>query len=114
MGWFSDWVDLEEVDHDDVKVILFSQILLGEARKWYKNLTDDYILSYQAFEDSFEDKWEYQKNPKQYLSQYHSMRRKERNSIKEFLDRFMKVYNSIPAQFKPPIGSSPLLWNLSS
>ena len=49
MGWFSDWVDLEEVDHDDVKVILFSQILLGEARKWYKNLTYDYILSYQTF-----------------------------------------------------------------
>ena len=24
MGWFSYWFDLEEVDHDDVKVILFS------------------------------------------------------------------------------------------
>ena len=64
MGWFSDWVDLEEVDHDDVKVILFSQTLLGEARKWYKNLTDDSILSYQSFEDAFKDKWEDQNNPK--------------------------------------------------
>ena len=64
MGWFLDWVDLEEVDHDDVKVILFSQILLGEARKRYKNLTYDSILSYQAFEDAFKNKWEDQKNPK--------------------------------------------------
>ena len=65
MGWFSDWVDLEEVDHDDVKVRLFSQTLAGEARKWYKNLPDNSILSYQAFEDSFKDKWADKKNPKQ-------------------------------------------------
>ena len=33
MGWFSDWVDLEEVDHDYVKVILFSQTLAREVKK---------------------------------------------------------------------------------
>ena len=64
MGWLLDWVDLEEVDHDDVKFILFFQTLLGESRKWYRNLTNDSILRYQAFEDAFKDKWEDQKNPK--------------------------------------------------
>ena len=68
LGWFSDWADLEEVYHDDVKVRLFTQTLLIEGRKWYKNLADDSILNYQSFEDAFKDKWEYQKNPKQYLS----------------------------------------------
>ena len=58
LGWFLDWLDLEEVDHDDVRVRLFSQTLAGEARKWYKNLTDDSIRSYQDFEYSFKDKWE--------------------------------------------------------
>ena len=53
--WFLDWIDLEEVDYDDVKVRLFSQILAGEARKWYKNLSDDFVLIYQAIEDSFKD-----------------------------------------------------------
>ena len=46
MGWFSDWVDLEEVDHGDVKFRLFSETLAREARNWYKNLPDDSILSY--------------------------------------------------------------------
>ena len=102
-GWFSDWVDLEEVDHDDVKVRLFTQSLVGEARKWFKNILDNSILNYQAFEYSFKEKWEDNKNPKQYLSQYHSMRRRESESIQEFSNRFMKTYNVIPAQFKPPL-----------
>ena len=96
------------MDYDDVKVILFAQSLAREARKWYKNLANDSILSYQAFEDAFKDKWANQKNPKQYLSQYHSMGRRESEFIQEFSDRFMKVYNSICAQLKPPIGSSQL------
>ena len=76
LGWFLYWINLEEVDHDDVKLKLFSQILLGEARKWYKNPLNDSILSYKTFEYSFKDMWKNQKNPKQYLSQCHSMRRR--------------------------------------
>ena len=62
-------VDLEEVYHDDVKIILFTPTLVEKARKWYKNLPDESILSYQSFEYYFKDKWEDKKNPKQYLSQ---------------------------------------------
>ena len=36
------------------------------------------------------------------------MKRRESESFQEFSDRFMKVYNSITAQFKPPIGSAQL------
>ena len=105
LGWFSDWVDLEEVDHDDVKVRLFSQTLVGEVKKWYKNLVDDSIMRYQSFKDALKDKWENQKYPKQYLFEYHSIRRKESDFVQEFSDTFMKMYNSIPTQFKPPLGS---------
>jgi len=31
--------------------------------------------------------------------------------VQEFSDRFMKVYNAIPAQFKPPPGSSQLQYD---
>ena len=105
LGWFLDWVELEEVDHDDVKVELFSQALVGEVKKWYKNLVDDSIMSYQSFKDALKDKWANQKYPKQYLFEYHSIRRKESDFIQEFSDTFMKKYNSIPTQFKPPLGS---------
>ena len=67
---------------------MFAQTLDGEPRKRYKNLPYDSIWSYWDFEDSFKDKWVYKKKPKQYLSQYHSMNRKESDSIQEFSDRF--------------------------
>ena len=86
----------------------FPKSFLEKQGNGIKKLTYDSILSYQAFEDAFKNKWEDQKNPKRYLSQYHSMWRKECDSIQEFLDRFMKVYNSIPAQFTHPIGSAQL------
>ena len=91
-----------------MKVRLFAQCLAREERKWFTNLPDHSILNYQSFEDAFKNKWVDKKNPKLYLSQYHSMRRKESESVQEFSDRFMKVYNVIPAQFKPPLGSSQL------
>ena len=77
-------------------------------KKWYKILVDDSIMSYKSFKDALKDKWPDQKNPKPYLFDYHSMRRKESDYVQEFLDTFMKVYNSIAAQFKPPLGSTQL------
>ena len=81
MGWFSDWVDLEEVDHDDIKFKLFARILAGEVRKLFKTLLDNSILNYEAFEYYFKEKREDEKNPTQYMSQYHSMRRRESEYI---------------------------------
>ena len=43
------------------------------------------------------------KTPRKCLSQFHSMKRGESESFQEFSDRFMKVYNAIPSQFKPPL-----------
>ena len=42
------------------------------------------------------------------MLQYHSMRRKESEFVQEFSNKFMKVYNSTPTQFKPPLGSAQL------
>ena len=52
--------------------------------------------------------WVDQKNPKLYLSQYNSMKRKEIEFVQDFSGRLMKVHNAILSQFKPPIGSSQL------
>ena len=35
---FDDFIDLEEVDYEDVKMRLFAQSLSGEAKKWYEDL----------------------------------------------------------------------------
>ena len=34
IGKFDDFIDLEEVDHEDVKMRLFAQSLSREAKKW--------------------------------------------------------------------------------
>ena len=35
---FNDFCDLEEVDHEDAKMRLFSQSLIGEVKEWFKGL----------------------------------------------------------------------------
>ena len=77
MGWISVWTNLDEVDHDDVKVRLFSQSLAGEARNWFTSILDNSILSYQDFEDSFKNKWEENEDPMKCLSQFHSIKRRD-------------------------------------
>jgi len=36
LDWFNDFIDLEEVDHEDAKMRLFMQRLSEEVRKWFK------------------------------------------------------------------------------
>jgi hypothetical protein len=38
LDWFNDFVDLEEVDHEDAKMRLFVQSLSGEVKKCFKAL----------------------------------------------------------------------------
>ena len=90
---------MEEVDHEDVKFRLFSQILAGEARRWFTSLPDNSILGYQDFKNVFKKQWEERKYPRRCLSQFHSMRSEESESVYEFSDIFMKEYDGIPVQF---------------
>ena len=46
---FLDFIDLEEVDHEDVKMRLFAQSLFGEAKKWFKAFPTGSILNSQHF-----------------------------------------------------------------
>ena len=46
---FYDFIDLEEVDYEDVKMRLFTQILSGEAMKWFKDFPAGSIGTFQAF-----------------------------------------------------------------
>ena len=34
---FDEFIDMEEVDYEDVKMRLFTQILFGEAKKWFRD-----------------------------------------------------------------------------
>jgi len=98
---FNDFIDLEEVDHEDVKMRLFAQSFSGEVKKWFRGLRAGSINTFQVFETTFLRKWEDKKNPLQFLTQYKNLKRDPAETIQEFLARFMRVYGSIPADVKP-------------
>jgi hypothetical protein len=72
---FNDFVDLEEVDYEDDKMILFAQSFNGEVKKWFKGLATGSIPNFLGFEIVFLRKWEDKKNPLQLLTQYNSLKR---------------------------------------
>ena len=58
MGKFDDFIDLEEVDHEDVKMRLFPQSLSREAKKWYKYLPARSIPNFADFHTAFLERWD--------------------------------------------------------
>jgi hypothetical protein len=90
------------VDYADAKMRMFTQRLLGDVRKWFKALPPTSIRDFATFEMSFLNKWGDKKNPLQLLTQYNNMKKAPKETVQEFLAHFLKVYNSIPAEVKPP------------
>jgi len=68
LDWFNDFVDLEEVDHEDAKMKLFVQSLSGEVGKWFKALPIASIPDFASFETLFLARWGDEKNPFQLLT----------------------------------------------
>ena len=97
MDRFQNFIDLEEVDHDDAKMKLFAQSLSGEEKRWFKD-----------FQKLFLDRWEEKKIPLEIFSQYNNLKKGKFEFVHEFSSRFMRVYNSISADIKPLVGVSEL------
>jgi len=50
--------DLHEVDKNDVKLRILAQSLVGEVRKWSKNLAASSIADLIVFHQTFLNRWE--------------------------------------------------------
>lgn len=49
----NEFMDLEEVDHDDFKIRFFSQIFPGEVKKWYRGLEIGSFIDLHQFHQLF-------------------------------------------------------------
>ena len=58
MDKFDNFIDLEEVDDEDVKMQLFTQSLSVEAKKWYKYLPPRSIRIFVVFQIIFLEIWD--------------------------------------------------------
>ena len=81
---FDDYVDLELVDEDDIKMRLFVLSLSGEANKWFRDLPTRSILIFEAFQTSFLGIWGDKTSPLQVLSQYNNLKKGGFESVHEF------------------------------
>jgi hypothetical protein len=100
----NDYLDLQEVDEVDVQMRLFSQSLTGDAKKWFKALPAASIPDLVAFQRSFLDRWEVNKNPLQILSEYENIKRNQGETVQDYCTHFNNLYNAIPTKINPPPG----------
>jgi hypothetical protein len=78
-------------DDEDVVMKLFVASLVEDARKWYNNLLDKSIKTWEAFHDTFMKRWDTKRDSQLLLVQFNEMK-KENESIKEFDTRF-EIYS---------------------
>ena len=99
---FNDFRDLEEVHYEDAKMRLFAQSFYGEVKKWFRGLLAGSIHDFQEFETSFLRKWERKKNSLHLLTQSNNLKRGPTGFVQDFSTRFMRMYDAILADVKPP------------
>ena len=56
---FTDFIDLEEVDHEDAIMRLFSQSFTREVKKWFRPLVPRSIQDWEQLQELFLEKWEF-------------------------------------------------------
>jgi hypothetical protein len=105
---FNDFIDLEEVDDEDSKMRLFAQSFYGEVKKWLRGLVAISIPDFNEFETIFLRKWERKKNSLYILTHYNNLKRGFVEYVQYFSTGFMKTYDYIPADVKPPLGDAKL------
>jgi hypothetical protein len=99
-----DFLDLYEVEDDDVCIIMFSLSLGGKVKDWFKNLPVVSIRNFQQFMQVLLDRWVVRGNVFLILEEYEHLKRKPGETVHQFSARFNKVYHAIPTVIRPPPG----------
>jgi hypothetical protein len=103
-----DFLDLYEVEDDDVYIRMFALSLGGKVKDWFKNLPAASIRNFQQFMQVFLDRWVIRGNVFLILEEYEHLKRKPGETVHQFSARFNQAYHAIPADIRPPPGSAHL------
>ncbi len=99
---FESFLDLFEVDEEDVSIRLFSLSLQGKVKSWLKTLPDASISGFQQFVKVFLDMWVIRQNPFLIIEEYNQLKRLPGHTVQHFSSRFNQVYYSMPVNIRPP------------
>jgi hypothetical protein len=105
---FEYFLDLYEVEADDVYIRIFALYLQGKVKNWFKNLPTASINNFHQFVKAFLDRWVIMRNVFLILEEYDHLKRQPGEIVQHFLERFNKVYHAMPIDIRPPPGSSHL------
>jgi len=97
-----DYLNLYEVEDEDVSLRLFSLSLQGEVRTWFKALPEASISDLQQCSKLFLDRWMAKVNLPMLIEEYNHLERLPNESIQQFSERFNQVYLSMPLNIRPP------------
>jgi hypothetical protein len=80
---------------------IFVHRIEGEARKWFSALAPGSIDGIEALDNSFLRQWGDKKDFMYYMTEFGSLKRKEREYVSDFSKRFNKMYHKIPTKINP-------------
>jgi hypothetical protein len=82
-----DFLDLFEVEDDDVCIRMFSLSLQGKVKNWFKNLPAASISNFHQFVKIFLDRWVIMRNVFLILEEYDHLKRQTRGDSTSFFSK---------------------------
>jgi hypothetical protein len=84
--------------------------LTEEDIDWFKGLPDNHIMSYDVFSNLFKRRWSKKADGGTPGNHFNQIKRKENETLKEFISIFDSLYNQIPTEYRPTTSSICLLY----
>jgi len=98
---FETFLDLFEVDDEDVSMRLFALSLQAKVKSWFKTLPDASISDFQQFVKVFLDRWMIGQNLFLIVEEYNQLKRLPGETVQQFSAIFNQVYYSMPVDIRP-------------
>jgi hypothetical protein len=98
---FEHFIDLFEIDHDDVCMRDFSQSLRGDTKEWFKHLQPETISSWEELKNIFSKFWGKKKSLDLQLTEFYALKEQSNETISTFNRRFSSIYYDFPKEIQP-------------